>query len=265
MDSLTTRCICSLNIFIFIITMSPTVLKNTNFTLFITVLLVLIISLLVFFRPSFPSSPTYGAWLSPPPSFCEQPSASGNCELTKTPPSVSLETFRARPELEDMTEVGDAVWSTISSTKQGGFLWVRYNETYKTGHGVSMFHALHCLSIIRDVVKVSKSGPVAHSHGFKRDIHAGKSEDEIHMGHCLSYIAQSLLCSADGTLERPRTFTDDAGNVLRDDIDGEDIIHQCKSPGYLREKIEQTENRPLNSIPELKEGATMWDLFDELS
>jgi len=163
-----------------------------------------------------------------------------------------------------MTEVGDAIWSTISSTKQGGFLWIRYNETYKTGHGVSMFHALHCLSMIRDVMKRSKSGAVAHSHGFKRGIDVGKSEDEMHIGHCLSYIAQSLLCSADGTLERPKTYTDDGGNVLRDDVDGEDVKHQCKGASYLREKIEQTEQRPLDSIPRLKEGATMWDLFDEL-
>lgn len=163
-----------------------------------------------------------------------------------------------------MTEVGDAIWSTISSTKQGGFLWVRYNETYKTGHGVSMFHALHCLSMIRDAVKESNSGMVAHSHGSKRGIHSGKSEDEMHIGHCLSYAAQSLLCSADGTLERPKTYTDDAGNVLRDDVDGEDIKHQCKSADYLREKIEQTEHRPLDSVSGLKEGATMWDLFDEL-
>lgn len=163
-----------------------------------------------------------------------------------------------------MTEAGDAIWSTVSSTKQGGFLWVRYNETYKTGYGVSMFHALHCLSVIRDATKGSKSGAVAHSHGFKRGIHEGKSEEEMHIGHCLSYIAQSLLCSADGTLERPKTYTDDAGNVLRDDVDGEDIQHRCNGAGYLREKIEQTEQRPLDSLPGLKEGATMWDLFDEL-
>ncbi|KAH6717967.1 hypothetical protein DL95DRAFT_332209 [Leptodontidium sp. 2 PMI_412] len=243
--------------------MCALVLKPTNFTLFFTLLL-FIISLFVLFGASFPSSQTYGSWLSPSPCFCEQPGASGNDELTRTPPSAYLQAFRMRPELEDMTEVGDAIWSTISSTKQGGFLWVRHNETYKTGHGVSMFHALHCLSMIRDAIKGSKSGAVAHSHGSKRDIHVGKSEDEMHVGHCLSYVAQSLLCSADGTLERPKTYTDDAGNVLRDDVDGEDVKHQCRSAGYLREKIEQTEQRSLDSIPRLKEGATMWDLFDEL-
>jgi hypothetical protein len=163
-----------------------------------------------------------------------------------------------------MTEVGDAAWSTISSTKQGGFLWVRHNETYKTGHGVSMFHALHCLSMIRDVVKGSTSGAMAHSHGSKRGIHAELSEDEMHVGHCLSYAAQSLLCSADGTLERPKTYLDDAGNVLRDDVDGDGVRHQCKGAEHLREMIEQTEQRPLDSLPGLKEGATMWDLFDEL-
>jgi hypothetical protein len=238
-------------------------LKPANFTVFFTVLL-LIISLFVFFRASFSSSQTYGSWLSPSPCSCEQPNASGNDELTRTPSSADLQAFRRRPELEDMTEVGDAIWSTISSTKQGGFLWVRYNETYKTGHGVSMFHALHCLSMIRDAVKGPKSGAGAHSHGSKRGIHEGKSEEEMHLGHCLSYVAQSLLCSADGTLERPKTYTDDAGNVLKDDIDGEDIQHQCKSADYLREKIEQTEHRSLDSLPRLKEGATMWDLFDEL-
>ncbi|KAI0855149.1 hypothetical protein F4860DRAFT_497283 [Xylaria cubensis] len=244
--------------------MSPTVPKPTNFTLFFTLLFFLVISLFVFFTASSPSSPLYGSWLSPSPCVCEQPSASGNGELTGTPPSAYLEAFRARPELEDMTEAGDATWSTISSTKQGGFLWVRYNETYKTGHGVSMFHALHCLSMIRDAIKVSEGRPGAHSHCSKRGIRAAKSEEEMHVGHCLSYIAQSLLCSADGTLEHPKTRLDDAGNVLRDDIDGEDVKHQCKRASYLREKIEQTEHRALDSIPELEEGATMWSLFDEL-
>ncbi|KAK4158883.1 hypothetical protein QBC43DRAFT_362970 [Cladorrhinum sp. PSN259] len=216
--------------------MYATVSKPATFAFFFTILL-FIVSLLVVFAVSFPSSPTYGSWLSPSPCLCEQASASGNGESIRTPTSAYLETFRARPELEDMTEAGDAIWSTVSSTKQGGFPWVRYNETYKTGHGVSMFHALHCFSMIRDATKGSKSGAVAHSHGFKRGIHEGKSEGEMHIGHCLSYIAQSLLCSADGTLERPKPYTDDAGIVLRDDMDGEDVQHRCKGAGYLREKI----------------------------
>ncbi|TGO30051.1 hypothetical protein BPAE_0008g00430 [Botrytis paeoniae] len=238
--------------------------KHTKFTVFFTLVLLLIISLFVFFGASLPSSQTYGSWLSPSPCSCEQRSVSGNDELTRTHPGAYLQAFRMRPELEDMTELGDAMWATISSTKKGGFLWVRHNETYNTGHGVSMFHALHCLSMIRDAVKGSKSGAVAHSHGSKRGMHIETSEEEMHVGHCLSYVAQSLLCSADGTLEHPKTYTDDAGNVLRDDVDGEDIEHQCKSAGYLIEKIEQTEKRPLDSVPRLKEGATMWDLFDEL-
>lgn len=243
--------------------MCATGLKPANFALFFTLLL-LIVSLFVFFRASFPNSSIYRSWLSSSPWVCEQPSGSGNSELTRSSSGTYLEAFRRRPELEDMTEVGDAAWSTMSSTKQGGFLWVRYNETYKTGHGVSMFHALHCLSMIRDAVKGPKTGVAAHSHGSRGDTHGGKSEEEMHIGHCLSYIAQSLLCSADGTLERPKTYTDDAGNVLRDDVDGEDVKHQCKSAGYLREKIEQTEQHPLDSVPGLDEGATMWDLFDEL-
>ncbi|KAL2074963.1 hypothetical protein VTL71DRAFT_8743 [Oculimacula yallundae] len=242
--------------------MFATTLKPANFTLFFTLLL-LIISLFVFFRANVLNSITYDSWLSPPPCSCEQTDKNGSNELTRTTPSVSLQPFRQRLDLEDMTEAGDSVWSSISSTKQGGFLWVQYNETYKTGHGVSMFHALHCLSMIRNAVK-AKSGPVAHSHGSKRGIPARKSEDEMHIGHCLSYVAQSLLCSADGTLERPKTRTDDAGNVLRDDVDGEDVKHQCKSADYLREKIEQTEHRGLDSVLELEEGATMWDLFGEV-
>ncbi|KAI0143738.1 hypothetical protein GGR57DRAFT_518216 [Xylariaceae sp. FL1272] len=245
--------------------MSPTAPKPTNFTLLFTLLLLLLISLFVFFTASSPSNPLYGSWPSPSPCVCEQHSASGHDASTTTPLSAHLEAFRARPELEDMTQVGDAAWSTISSTKQGGFLWVRYNDTYRTGHGVTMFHALHCLSMIRDMIKVSEGRPATHSHSLERGIRGAKSEHEMHIGHCLSYIAQSLLCSADGTLERPRTYTDDAGNVLRDDIDGEDIKHQCKSASYLREKIEQTEQRPLDSLPELEEGATMWSFFDALN
>lgn len=234
--------------------------KPANLVISITLLLLITSGLVVYFNPILATSSAYTPWLSSSPCFCEEPSESGKPgELTRTPPSAHLQVFHARPELEDMSQVGDAAWAAISSTQQGGFLWVRHNETYKTGHGVSMFHALHCLSIVRDFVRGPK-GP----HGSKRHIHHGKSEEEMHVGHCLSYIAQSLLCSADGTLERPKTYTDGAGNVLRDDVDGEDIKHQCRGSGYLKEKIMESERRPLESIPVLKDGATVWDLFEEL-
>lgn len=185
--------------------MRALVLNSTSLAACFTLLFLLIVSLFVFFGASFPSSQTYRAWLSPSPCLCEQPNTNDNDELIKTPPNAYLQTFRTRLKLKDMTEVGDSIWATTSSTKKGGFLWARHNETYNTGHGVNIFHALYCLSMIRDTIKGSKSGGIAHSHNSKRGAHMEKSEDEMHVGHCLSYVAQSFLYSADGTLERPRT------------------------------------------------------------
>lgn len=249
-------------------TMGAVATKSLGFT-FSLGLLILISCFLVLFRSSLPGTPSYRSWISPSTCSCE---ASGRGAYSPAgiedpqrrpgnmPASAYLEEFRTIPEFEDMTTTGDALWSQMTSTRSGGFLWVRHNETYRTGYGVSMFHALHCLSMIRDTVRGNSMDMKR-----KRGLEARATEAEMHTAHCFSYVAQSLLCSADGTLERPKTLYDEAGNVLRDDVNGDFVAHQCKGAGFLRDMIEGSEERSLSEMPEMLPGATMWDLYDRIA
>jgi hypothetical protein len=171
-----------------------------------------------------------------------------------TPPSLNLYQFHTAKELEDFSPNGDAAWQRMTTTNDGGFLWVRHNETYRTGWGISMFHSLHCLALLREIVKIK-------SHNSNSDIHHSSHADEAHAGHCLSYIAQSLLCSADGTLERPKSILDKNGDILRDDINGEGVEHRCRDQSLLWNLARQTEKEPISVMPQAQPGDTVWDLF----
>ena len=103
-----------------------------------------------------------------------------------------------------MSRVGDLAWSSKLQTPEGGFLWVRYNETVKEGWGVSMLHALHCLKMLRAEVRSgwekeeagkSRGDGMLRSSGEveMRDegkMHDGKPGDKVHLQHCLAYIAE---------------------------------------------------------------------------
>ncbi|KAI1337657.1 hypothetical protein F5Y15DRAFT_417798 [Xylariaceae sp. FL0016] len=145
------------------------------------------------------------------------------------------------PELKDMTAEADNAWSSTLSTPMGGFLWIDHNETHSEPWGVSMFHALHCLSLLRVQVQQSrnaKAGTHDHSaHG------TGKHED--HVGHCFSYLAQHILCAADGTVEPPDVIKDSAERLVYWGINGMGYQHQCRDAELLRETVLSSERRPV--------------------
>jgi hypothetical protein len=173
---------------------------------------------------------------------------------SSTVPSLNLYEFHKSKELEDLSTTGDAAWQQLTTTTDGGFLWVRHNDTYRTGWGVSMFHSLHCLGLLREIVKTKSNHNNSHS---EHSSHA----DAAHAGHCLSYIAQSLLCSADGTLERPKSILDKNGDILRDDINGEGVEHRCRDQSLLWELVRQTEQEAISVMPQTRPGDTIWDVF----
>ena len=107
------------------------------------------------------------------------------------PPALPSEkhleiTFREQKKLENISSSMDESWSSMLSTPKGGFLWRPYNETTNEAWGVTMFHSIHCLGLIRGFVqeRLNMTNP-KHKHGH------GHSGDDIgHIGHCFSYIAQ---------------------------------------------------------------------------
>lgn len=107
--------------------------------------------------------------------------------------------FRERPVLEDLSPAGDDSWERMALPRKGGFLWVEYNETSNEAWGISMFHALHCLKMLRLVIRnsglmksvVGESDPVQHSEGGgETGTLMHPDMDPVHIGHCVGYIAQ---------------------------------------------------------------------------
>lgn len=71
--------------------------------------------------------------------------------------------------------------------------------------GISMFHQMHCLQMIRGAVLDNQR---ANSH----------------TRHCFNLMRQAILCAADTTLD-PLDKVDDNSNV---GADGVGVVHQCK-------------------------------------
>lgn len=117
--------------------------------------------------------------------------------------------FDRIPALETLSHDGDKHWGDLV-TKQGGFLWVQHNETYGYPWGISMFHGLHCLAMIRSALQDASgnaTGMPYHEHNQQtsrrndghdgehktHESHAAHAKNMEHVMHCFSYIAQVCL------------------------------------------------------------------------
>ena len=120
-----------------------------------------------------------------------------SARLTTTPTITRV--FGLDLVLEDISAAGDKAWSTKLSTRRGGFLAVRYNQSVNEGWGVSMFHGLHCLSMLREELKTywRTSNGIVIKGGSEEDAKKGQHQahesDIGHLRHCLAYIAEVWL------------------------------------------------------------------------
>lgn len=98
--------------------------------------------------------------------------------------------FKERPDLANPSRKDHSDPGPATGKPTWGGLWVQRNETYKQGWGISMFHALHCLEMIRDGLADKSS---LRTHGMLGKS-AGNAEPDHHKGdhvrHCFAYIAQ---------------------------------------------------------------------------
>ncbi|KAE8380418.1 hypothetical protein BDV26DRAFT_290345 [Aspergillus bertholletiae] len=163
-------------------------------------------------------------------------------------PGTTLREFTRRPSIEDLSHEGDNAWNTELFTPHGGFLIVRRNETTKEKWGVSMFHGLHCLQIIRSMLQQARENGMSSMAGGHGDHHQQHSDhlDETHVEHCFSYIAQSLMCSADDTIEPPQEHYDSDGNLIDINVDGMGHIHRCRDSRRIWEVVQQSEQSPID-------------------
>jgi hypothetical protein len=105
--------------------------------------------------------------------------------------------FYERADIESLDPKADKLWHDAMTPPLGGFLLVAHNETFYRGWGVSMFHALHCLGMLRSSFQTyfglaeQGHGHDGHNHGPRNAIpDLSKVDERQHVEHCMGYIAK---------------------------------------------------------------------------
>ncbi|KAB5576586.1 hypothetical protein GE09DRAFT_1216278 [Coniochaeta sp. 2T2.1] len=129
-------------------------------------------------------------------------------------------TFHNQSDLLRSSDEADMYWARL--LESGGVVslnteWARQSGLRKSAtsptdpsqsiYQVDIFHALHCMNAIRQMLMSPTPPPF----------------NEIHMLHCLDYIRHELLCHPDMTL----VTTNDLEEFVLDDQ------HQCKDYGAM--------------------------------
>ncbi|KAM0795053.1 hypothetical protein BDR22DRAFT_894522 [Usnea florida] len=77
------------------------------------------------------------------------------------------------------------------------------------GAGVSAFHQLHCLNLLRQLHSSEDS-----------DDEDSQQHSRYHAKHCVEYLRQALICAADSTIE--------PGNATSRHVTGSGVVHECR-------------------------------------
>ncbi|KAH6653028.1 hypothetical protein BKA67DRAFT_536730 [Truncatella angustata] len=134
----------------------------------------------------------------------------------------------------------EKAWS-IYGLPQSGFVHIQdpTSQGLRPNHGVidgtenvymiSAMHQLHCLQELH----ISLSHKTAASFESSR---SSRADAEVnHTLHCINYLRQAVLCSADDTLEGPDMHPEAGQSRLR----GWGVSHQCRSWDKLTEFRDQ--------------------------
>ncbi|KAG0705821.1 hypothetical protein DFH29DRAFT_799515, partial [Suillus ampliporus] len=127
----------------------------------------------------------------------------------------------------------DTVALTFNTSKPGIMAWLEWNllDRFPRGHGfvrlgpngrefgVSMFHQLHCLQMIRLALI---NGPNDHS------------------AHCLNFLRQAILCNSDTTLD-PTTVNPEGMTGS----DGLGVTHVCRDWSQVYAYVTENHMGPL--------------------
>ena len=114
---------------------------------------------------------------------------SSTTRLLKISPLTVETRFKRIEELEDFSPAADGVWEDLF-TANGGFI-VREIDGKQHRIGISMFHQLHCLRMIRSLMQSLANNTESTVDDLSK---------HFHEAHCFSYLVQvrvwsSLFCS----------------------------------------------------------------------
>ena len=180
-------------------------------------------------------------------------------DAISSPRMQSVE-FYEHYEYQNLSHSSDHLWDELL-TPNGGFLAGVDDTGRAHRYGISMFHQLHCVAMLRMVVQSlmvdNEANSMAHSmhgsHMTKKDVPDSKygaahhDMDSEHWLHCFDYLRQvrrpcrdcspayydvlmwlqAILCNADGTIELP--VRKENGHEVVDGM----VQRQCKNPDVL--------------------------------
>ncbi|EGX44777.1 hypothetical protein AOL_s00188g115 [Orbilia oligospora ATCC 24927] len=106
---------------------------------------------------------------------------------------------------EEGRKASEKAWKSLIPTTPLPESLVSQDTTHKGQFAVSSFHQLHCLHM---VVKSYFSALGSHDH------------DVVHTKHCLEYLRNSIVCSADSALEPWKKELNG--------VDGFGNVHMCR-------------------------------------
>lgn len=102
-------------------------------------------------------------------------------------------TFYDYVEFQSIDSASDAAWDNILPPN-GGYIYRQEGRGQKQGYGISMFHQLHCLQMVRTKLQTMTSHMAAGGESGQREQHAHQHHvDDDHVFHCLDYIRQVFL------------------------------------------------------------------------
>ncbi|KAF1736526.1 hypothetical protein CRV24_002132 [Beauveria bassiana] len=107
-----------------------------------------------------------------------------------------------------------------------------------------MFHQLHCLQLMRMAIQTI-APPDEEAATIMKPRH-DRDPSKVpfgHLGHCLDYMRQTVLCYADGTLEPPEPSDHGLG------IEGYNITRHCKSSDAVYRLAEDSPIRNPDGSP----------------
>ncbi|KAK4222472.1 hypothetical protein QBC38DRAFT_427227 [Podospora fimiseda] len=147
----------------------------------------------------------------------------------------------------------------------GGFLRVREPDGREVApYGISMYHQLHCVEMLRSYITGVPHGN--HQHHGRHEHHDEKPQvmdklDEPHMIHCLDYLAQAIVCAADDTIE-PFRLKKVGNNTFVSIVDGSDTLHHCRNSKAIFDIVKSAGANPIHLKQRLGEGETVTSLHE---
>lgn len=138
---------------------------------------------------------------SPIITFLQNPAS--DRKTTDSQQRMTSVVFREHSEYKDLSHTYDHFWDSLFPPN-GGYIEARGNDQSRHDYGISMYHQLHCLQMIRSAIQalqsqVERESAIVHDDTHMAHAHtqseARHSHPESHHWlHCFDYLRQVRPC-----------------------------------------------------------------------